>query len=270
MTRVKSPLRYHGGKAYLAKKIVDLMPEHSRYLEAFSGGLSVLLAKPEDQCAEWVNDANGELTNFWRVLASPDTFTQFHRQIKFMPLNEAEFKMANLLPDMQADRIDRAVAFFIRNRMSRQGLSKDYCTPTSRLRRGMNENVSAWLSAVDGLEEVYYRLRRVEVWNRPAVDAIQDLDCTGLLVYADPPYISSTRSSKGEYGDHEMDDEDHWKLLDTLANIKGKFMLSGYDNRLYQHSADKHGWNCHKFELPNNASSAKSKERKTECLWCNF
>jgi len=57
---------------------------------------------------------------------------------------------------------------------------------------------------VDGLPEVHGRLRRVEVWNRPAIEAIQRLDDPGLLVYADPPYMHETRATKQEYGEYEM------------------------------------------------------------------
>lgn len=261
------PIKWHGGKHYLASKIVAMMPKHLRYLEAYAGGLSVLLAKPCDGVAEWVNDLNGELTNFWRVLAStPDRML---RALWGTPLSQEEFLTARAF--QAGDDVKRATAFFIRMRMSRQGLGRDYCTPVKkRTRRGMNEQVSAWLSAVDGLPDVHARLRRVEVWNRHAVKAIQELDGDGFLVYADPPYMHSTRSTKSEYGAFEMSVADHIELLDCLAAMRGKFILSGYHSELYGLFAEKNGWNLHEFELPNNASSAKAKQRKVEVVWCNF
>ena len=46
------PLKWHGGKYYLASKIVDLMPPHLHYVEPFFGGGAVLLARdPEDKSA---------------------------------------------------------------------------------------------------------------------------------------------------------------------------------------------------------------------------
>ena len=50
-TRIKArkplngPFNWHGGKHYLASKIVGLMPPRLRYVEPFAGGLAVLLAK---------------------------------------------------------------------------------------------------------------------------------------------------------------------------------------------------------------------------------
>ena len=259
---MNSPIKIHGGKHYLAKKIVALMPPHKRYLEAFAGGLSVLLTKPCDGISEYANDLNGELTNFWRVLAqTPDRML---RALWGTPLSQEEWLAAQAYD--QSDAVKRATGFFIRARMSRQGLGKDYCTPTSRTRRGMNENVSAWLSAVDGLQDVHERLRRVEVWNRPAVEAIRKLDSEDLLVYADPPYTKGTRSSFGEYGAFEMTDEQHRELLECLSGMKGKFLLSGYASEMY----DGYGWNRRDFVVPNYSSSSRKKERKTECVWMNF
>lgn len=272
---MRSPTRTHGGKYYLASDIVALMPEHKRYLEAFAGGLSVLFAKPYEGVVEFVNDLNGELTNFWDVLTRPTAFGQLQRMAEATPLSEAVFEDIDAIED-KLYRHDfgpdatRAYKFLVRNRMSRQGLGRDYCTPTVRPRRGMNENVSAWLSTIDGLADVHARLRRVEVWRRPAIEAIKMLDGEDLLVYADPPYVFSTRKTKGEYGMHEMTDAQHVELLDCLSQMKGKFILSGYANKMYDSAANLHGWRRVDFDLPNNASSKKTKERKIECVWMNY
>ena len=77
--RVPPPLKWHGGKYYLAARIVALMPQHKHYVEPYAGGLSVLLAKDPDGVSEVVNDLHGQLTNFWRVLQSEDTFDHFQR-----------------------------------------------------------------------------------------------------------------------------------------------------------------------------------------------
>ena len=35
---MRTCIRYHGGKSYLAPKLVGLMPVHQRYLEPYFGG----------------------------------------------------------------------------------------------------------------------------------------------------------------------------------------------------------------------------------------
>src|SRR5262245_43932807 len=77
VSRVPAPLKWHGGKWYLAPKIVELMPSHVHYVEPFAGGLSVLLAKDPDGISEVVNDIDGQLSNFWRVLQGEEAFERF-------------------------------------------------------------------------------------------------------------------------------------------------------------------------------------------------
>lgn len=269
---VTQPLKWHGGKRYLARRIVDMIPPHTRYLEACGGGLSVLLHKPSEGFSEFVNDTNKELTNFWETIRDPVKFELFKRMCEATPLSEIEFAITKVrTPEVDDyNPVEKAWRFFIECRQSRQGLRKDYCTPTARTRRGMNEQVSAWLSAVDGLPEVHERLKRVEIWNRPAVKAIEKLDNEDFFTYVDPPYVHSTRNTIGEYGEHEMENSDHMELLECLSNMKGKFALSGYANPLYDVYANTRGWTVTTFELPNNASSSKTKERKIECVWTNY
>lgn len=64
---MKPPIQYFGAKGNLAEKIVALMPEHRGYIEPFAGSLAVLLAKPASKI-EVVNDLDGHLMTFWRVL----------------------------------------------------------------------------------------------------------------------------------------------------------------------------------------------------------
>ena len=92
---------------------------------------------------------------------------------------------------------------------------------------------------------------------------------TFAIFYCDPPYVHETRSTTGEYA-FEMTEAQHRELLDVLAGIAGKFMLSGYPSDLYRQWEVRHGWNRHDFLIDNKAASGKVKETKTECLWCNF
>jgi DNA adenine methylase len=83
-------------------------------------------------------------------------------------------------------------------------------------------------------------------------------------------YLHATRSTTGEYGPQEMTEDQHLSLINRLAGIKGKFMLSGYPSKLYEHAEWVYKWKRHEKRVDNHASSAKIKERKTECIWCNY
>lgn len=265
------PIKIHGGKGAfkgkLARWIISLMPEHTHFGDVFFGGGSVTFHKDPEGVSEFANDLDGELTNFWQCLQDRRKFREMERVLSVTPLSGAEWNRAAGLVKTPAER---AVRLFVRCRQSRQGLQKDYVTPTRRTRRGMNEQVSAWLTAVDGLREVRDRLIRIEILNRPAVEVIRERDHENCLFYCDPPYLKSTRSSGGEYRQFEMSDDGHRELLCALDSIKGKFLLSGYRSQMYDQHARTHGWNRHEFEIPNNASSGRKKQAKTECVWSNL
>ena len=269
------PLKWHGGKHYLAKKIIEMMPTHVTYVEPYAGGLSVLLTKDHQDCNEVVNDRNHELIEFWRVLADQTLFAQFQRFVDCIPFSEWHWDHVESIRSGEYAsgydaRVCRAVAFFVFCRLSMAGRMKSFAPLTkTRLRRRMNEQASAWLNAVEGLSDVHERLKRVAILDDDAVTVIQKMDCPVTLVYADPPYLHETRATTGEY-DHEMTEAQHVELLDVLAKMQGKFLLSGYRSPLYDEYAQRSGWRLTEVELPNNAASGGEKRRMVECIWSNF
>jgi len=264
---VRSPLKWHGGKYYLASRIVRLMPPHLHYVEPFAGGMSVLFARNPEGTSEVVNDLNGRLTNFWRVLQDPKLFARFRRRVEAIPLSRTEWEAAHDHVS-QGDAVAGAAAFFVDCRQSRSGLMERFTSITrGRTRLGMNGNVSEWLSAVDGLPEVHLRLRRVLVECLPAVDLIEREDGPETLFYCDPPYVHETRTTTTSY-EHEMTTEDHERLLASLRSCKGRVMLSGYPSDLYDSAL--RDWTRYVFEVPNHSAGGRKKAQKTEVLWCNF
>jgi DNA adenine methylase len=131
----------------------------------------------------------------------------------------------------------------------------------------MNEQASAWLNCVEGLPAVHARLKMVVVLNEDALDVISKQDGEKTLFYLDPPYVPAARVSTGNYT-FEMTDSDHRDLLATIKQCKGKVMLSGYPNDLYE--AKIGDWTRHDFQIDNKVSGAKSKRTMTEFIWCNF
>lgn len=269
MKTINPPLKWHGGKHYLATRIVALMPNHTHYVEPYAGGLSVLLVKSPVNVSEVVNDINGDLTNFWRVLQNPTMFAAFQRRVQAVPFSEVEWREAESSCNHDGD-VGRAVAFFIHCRQSHAGRFREFATLSRmRTRRNMNEQASAWLTAIEGLPAIHARLKRVVILHRDALDAIRQQDGPDTLFYLDPPYCRSTRTSPNVYA-YEMTDEQHAELLDTLGCIDGRFLLSGYPNRLYAKAASRFGWRHVDFDLPNHAAGGKRKAREIERVWMNF
>ena len=269
MPCAKTPLKYPGGKAYLADKIVALMPPHVHYVEPYFGGGSVLLGKSPAGTSEVANDLDGDLTNFWRVLQDEHLFGQLRRRLEATPFSEPEWRAAAEELVRSADPVARAWAYFVRCRQSMMGMG-DTFAPLSRrrVRRGMNEQASAWLGAVEGLGKVHERLKRVVVLNRDALDVIRGQDGPDTLFYLDPPYLHETRESTELYA-NEMSPEQHRELLDVLATLEGTFLLSGYRSALYDGYAERHGWVRHDFPVDNKMGTGDTKRQMVECVWTN-
>jgi DNA adenine methylase len=265
--RVVKPLKVHGGKHDLATWIVSLMPWHRRYVEVFGGGLSVLWAHPPVGAAEVVNDLDGRISNFFRVLQDEATFARFVRQVDCVQFSRDEWDGAHAHV-YGADPVADAVAFFIDSRQS-LGARRDRFAPPvrNRNRGGGDEHTKAWRSAVEGLAEVHDRLKRVRIENLHFLELIDREDTKDTLFYCDPTYLHETRADPGTYGPFEMTAAQHRAMLRRLRRCQGMVMLSGYPSELYDRML--HDWARHTFDVANHAAGGKVKGRETECLWCN-
>lgn len=272
---MNQPIKYHGGKYYLAKKFIALFPKHLHYVEPYAGGLAVLLKKDPNGISEVVNDISWDLTNFWKVLQGTASFKAFRTLCEATPFsqrewNEADYSLKNYpIPDTHEPEIHRAWRFFIRSRMSLSGRDKSFSAVTkTRVRRGMNNEVSAWLSAVDGLPEVHDRLRRVMILDAlDGAEVIKAHDTRKTLFYCDPTYLPETRTAKLVYA-HEMTEAQHEELIHAVKKCCGKVAISGYRSKMYDTYLA--SWTRHDFRIANHAASGKEKKTMTECLWCNF
>ena len=263
--QIVKPLKWHGGKHYLAKQIIELMPSHIHYVEPFFGGGSVLLQKSPEGVSEVVNDVHKELTNFWRVLQDDQKFVEFTRIVEAVPFSQVEWEDSH---QKSSSPVKQAVNFFIRCRQSRAGKFDCFATMSrNRTRRNMNEQASSWLTAVKALPAVANRLKRVVIMCDEATKIIRAQDGENTLFYLDPPYVHESRVTTSDY-DFEMSTDQHVELLDTIKNCRGSVILSGYPNDLYENRLK--DWRVFDVVIDNKASSAKEKPRKTERIWMNY
>lgn len=272
--RIPSVSKIHGGKYYLAPKIVALFPPRQSYLnyvEDYCGMASVLLAHDPEGKSEIINDISQLTSNFFEVLQRKSNFDLFLRLAAMAPFSELQFEasLAKMQSKIRFQAHELAYHFFVVCRQSRSGDRKQFATLTkNRLRRQMNEQVSAWLSGVEGLFDVHQRLQRVVIRNVPALHLLAEFNDPKTVHYLDPPYYPSTRTSPEAYGEDDMTAEDHEKLIEAVNKSKSKILLSGYHCDLYDKELK--SWDCIEFDLPNNVSGEATKRRMVECVWRNF
>jgi DNA adenine methylase len=262
---MRPPVKWHGGKRYLAARIIEHFPPHRVYLEAFGGGASVLLNKPPAE-VETYNDLDARISRLFRVLR--DQSAEFIGRVSLIPYSQIEFDRADAYSE-SATELEKAICDFIRWRQSFGGKGQSWSYTTGRSRGGMAGDVNAWWTAIELLPEIIERLRRVQIICQPASEAIPRFDHPDGLIYCDPPYVHATRSEGGRdvYG-FEMSDEEHRLLAKILHSCKSKVVLSGYPSKLYDNLyAD---WRRIDFDIANHASGGKRKARETECLWLSY
>lgn len=107
---------------------------------------------------------------------------------------------------------------------------------------------------------MHERLRNVQIECRPAVDIIRAYHYPEACIYADPPYVMSTRSSK-MYA-YEMSNQDHIELLEVLLDHPGPVLISGYANDLYDSALV--GW-----ARQTKSAVAELGQVREEVLWIN-
>ena len=262
-----APFPIYGGKHYYADKIIAEFPEHRVYIEPFAGAANVLLRKPHAD-VEILNDLDSEIISFFRVLRDDASFDRLCRTLDLTPHAREVFEQAVDEP-VSDDPVERAHRFFVLARQARGGLgtgnvTKSAFSVSTRKRNGMAENLSKWLSAVDGLGDVAARLRTVEIEHLPAVELIRKYDAADVLLYCDPPYLPETRSGgKANTYRHEMSVEDHVELLDVLRMCKGQVVLSAYPSTLYDERLV--GWR--KVCMKARSHVSNSGETRVEVLW---
>ena len=250
-------LNYPGAKWGMAEQIISLMPKHRSYLEPFFGSGAVLFNKPKS-AIETVNDIDGEIVNFFRVLRERPEELAY--EVSMTPYARDVFDDAHA--NRGTDDFDRAYRFAIRSKMGhgfktyqKTGFKVDVFA------RERSYCVGCWNRLPADLMEAAARLKEVQIENRPALDLIKRFNHENVLIYADPPYLLETRGGK-QYR-HEMTEQDHLELLEALKQHSGYVILSGYPSEMYDREL--RGWSIvHRKSYNQNA------DKRTEALWCNF
>lgn len=254
------PIAYFGGKTRLAERIVAEFPRHEHYVEPFGGSLAVLLAKTRSSM-ETVNDLDGDLMTFWRVLR--DRPAELARACALTPHSRIEHQSAH---EAASDELERARRVWVQLTQGRAGLRKatgwrHYVDPAGS-RTSMPEYLQGYVARVAAAAE---RLVGVSLECQPALELIERYGRSPeVLLYVDPPYLGSSRVSGGYI--HEMRNEDeHHELAAALQQCKASVVLSGYDSPLY---ADLYrGW--HVARINTSTSQGGTRQGRTEVVWSN-
>ncbi len=228
---MRAPTSYLGGKSRLAPWIASMLPRsHRTYVEPFFGSGAVLFAKPPSH-TEIVNDLDGEVVNFFRVLR--DRYDELERACLLTPYAREEYDACQLDPtlDQFARYVDR------------------FAAAAARLQAVQIDNRPALevIAKHDHPATCYYV-------DPPYVQAVRSL---------------RTKRRGTDYRIDQSDPADHRALAQTLHACKGTVLLSGYPGALYDELYDDWFRVDRTVMVPTGNGNGRPAKWGTEVIWSN-
>lgn len=203
---------WQGGKRWLVKELLPLIPEHKMYVELFCGGGALLCAK-QPSAGEVINDRNSELVNLYRIV-------KFHLTALFEELDWClnsrqefnDFKEQRGLTDIQ-----RAARWLMRMKNGFGGAA-DYF---GRSRTPGGAAFSSKEGRMALLRAFNRRLDKVVIENLDWSECIEMYDSKTAVFFCDPPYTTGEAS----YGAWSIDDLAHFRET-GLDRMRGTWILT--------------------------------------------
>ena len=246
---MKTPVSRVGNKSSILHILYAVFPsQYGRFVDVFGGSGSVLLGKPEVHPFEVYNDFDRNLVNLFRCMKDRTMATI--REIGFCNLNSREdFNAIKKFFDTDGRFTDEYLAEELalttlmipppeagELQEIRTRITNDYDVRRAAmflklLRYSYSSGCKSFASQpfdirkLFGLiKELEDRMANVVVENQDFETLIKHYDRTDTFFYADPPYFSTEDMYAVGFNWN-----DHVRLRNTLAEIKGKFLLSYND-----------------------------------------
>src|ERR1035441_4991153 len=213
----KTILKWPGGKRWLLRELLPMIPPKGCFVDLFGGAGSVLFAR-EATGVEVYNDTHEGLVNLFRVV-------KFHYQAL---VQEFEFSL-NSRADFIARRdatgetdIQRAGSFLFLNALSFGGDGDSFGVQKTK-GGGAARHLGRVLDRVYALKD---RLADVIIEQKDWRDCLSVYDSPESFFFADPPYIG------GEVPAYRAWTMDELRgLAEALAGARGKWLLTINDSK---------------------------------------
>ncbi|MDH6674946.1 DNA adenine methylase [Paenibacillus sp. LBL] len=215
---VGSVIRWFGGKHFLSKSLVPLIPEHHCWADVFGGGAHMTVAKKRSK-VEVFNDKDHDLINFLMILR--EHRADLMDALAALPTSRYLFEQwqREALPE---EPFERAVRWYY--------LLRQCIIPANGIKSGwrsgkIKNSASDYQNSIPKLEAFEERFRRVMIECLDYKDLIQRYDSSGTFFFVDPPYVDREQYYKFAF-------DEHVQLAEMLHNIKGKCMVTYYGDPL--------------------------------------
>lgn len=246
-----------GKDSELASSLVEMLPPggvgHNRHFWRCGIQSSLMQMLPGDMPGIISRYDGGKGRLFQRIISLMPPHDVF-----LAPFVGGGKVLANKIPAQYniAFDLDDAVIEAWRDCMNSVPASESMGVASASMGVAMSADIAA---PIDGASEWFFCVADAVVSVPGLMPGLQGR----VLVYADPPYLMSCRSSQRPMYAHEMTLGDHVSLLDMLVDLDCMVMVSGYMSDLYMDVLS--GWNVDKF-----VAYKRSHEKVDEYVWSNF
>ncbi len=262
---INSPFKWVGGKSRLRKKIIEILPSHTCYVEPFAGAAWVLFGKPPSP-VEVLNDIDQELITFFRVVKEkPEALIA---SFEWELVARAEFERLAALDPKQLTDVQRAHRFYYLI-MAGWGGELNYPRFQTSITDGGHGNrlFGALQTLRQRIMPVYERLRTVIIENLDWAACIDRYDRPGAVMYIDPPYPENGCN----YLYNMREKEAHELLAARLNATECQWILSSYDKpSIRELFKDKYILSVQSASGMNEKKQGKTRVLNREVLITNF
>lgn len=215
--KMNSFMSWVGGKKALRDDVIIRMPPfYEKYIEVFGGAGWVLFWKSPQNEIEVFNDFNSNLVNLYRCVR--DNPAKLKYKLRYVLNSREDFRWIAFLHKKglfpRFHDYDRAAKFY-------QLIRYSY---GSNLDSFASQPHSIWKD-FPIIDMASRRLQKVVIENQDFEVLIKHYDSPVSFFYCDPPYFAT----ENYYKDVGFTAKDHVRLCETLAGIKGKFLVSYND-----------------------------------------
>ena len=216
-----SPLPWTGNKGCIYTTIDAFMPPHRTYVEACMGSAEVFLRKKPVE-KEIINDYNGDLVRFFRVLQRNENlerligrlFLSFNSEQIFRANKALLAEVPNILDDLtetsviientQWNDFDLAVAFYENQVFSFSSTGKNFAITKKDMTKRFGRLIAACA-----------RLRNATIMHRDYKDCISYSAGEDAFILLDPPY----KGTEDYYQKSSFGSDEHAKLFGFMNEV---------------------------------------------------
>jgi DNA adenine methylase len=250
----------------MLKHILSLIPGHRIYVEVFGGSGKVLLNKSGSEIEVW-NDYDRRLANLFHVVVFH--FDEFYEKVSGLVYSRELYnryrREVREAGRVEVGDVDMAVkTYYVMCCMFSGGRSGFTSAGFSYSKR--DNHAGRYWRRLRELERIRERLSCVVIECDDFEKVVRRWGSEETFFYLDLPYyVERAEEYYGGFGK-----KDHERLLRLLKEVKGKWLLSGYANELYDREFKV--YNRYEVEVVKHSyrKGDEAKPRAVEVLWFNY